>query len=156
LSGSAQWIFKDFSTPQRPTNPVPQVNQKGLVERDHTLKEGYYVFQSYWSEEPMVHIYGHSWMVRWGAANEHKLVKVYSNCPNVELILNGSSLGPRKRNSQDFPAAGLHWLAQFREGENELKAVGKKDGKEVADQLKFTYQVGSWGPPAKLQLEELA
>lgn len=26
LTGSAQWIFKDFSTPERPENPIPKVN----------------------------------------------------------------------------------------------------------------------------------
>ena len=54
LTGTAQWIFKDFSTPVRPDNPIPYVNQKGLVERDLTKKEGYYVFQSYWATKPMV------------------------------------------------------------------------------------------------------
>ncbi len=48
--------------------PCPKVNQKGLVERDGTPKEGYYVFQSYWADKPMIHIYGHSWPVRWGKA----------------------------------------------------------------------------------------
>jgi beta-galactosidase len=81
LAGAAQWVFKDFSTPDRPENPVPRVNQKGLLERDLTPKEGYYVFQSYWAEQPMAHIYGHSWPVRWGAPGEPKMVKVYSNCP---------------------------------------------------------------------------
>src|SRR5262249_15579 len=33
LTGSAQWAFKDFSSPLRAMNPVPYVNQKGLVER---------------------------------------------------------------------------------------------------------------------------
>jgi len=47
LTGTAQWVFRDFSTPIRPDNPVPYVNQKGVVERDLTKKEGYYVFQSY-------------------------------------------------------------------------------------------------------------
>ena len=89
LTGAAQWIFKDFATTLRPGNPVPRVNQKGLVERDFTLKEGYFVFQSYWAEQPMVHIYGHSWPVRWGERDEAKLVKVYSNCPQVELFVNG-------------------------------------------------------------------
>jgi len=51
LAGAAQWIFKDFSAPGRPDNPLPRVNQKGLIERDLTPKEGYYVFQSYWAEE---------------------------------------------------------------------------------------------------------
>ena len=155
LTGTAQWAFKDFSTPQRPTNPVPRVNQKGLVERDLTIKEGYYVFQSYWADEPMVHIYGHSWPVRWGAKDERKLVKVYSNCPNVELFVNRISVGVKKRNSQDFPAAGLHWLVQFSGGQNELRAVGKRDGKEVSDTIKFTYQTESWGQPAKLSLQKL-
>ncbi len=80
LTGTAQWIFKDFSTPLRAENPIPRMNQKGLVERDLTPKEGYYVFQSYWAARPMVHIYGHSWPVRWGDRDERKLMKVYSNC----------------------------------------------------------------------------
>ncbi len=155
LTGSAQWIFKDFSTPQRPVNPVPRVNQKGLIERDHTIKEGYYVFQSYWAEKPMLHIYGHSWPVRWGAKDERKLVKVYSNCPSVELFLNGASVGTNKRNSQDFPAAGLHWLVQFKEGENELRAVGKKDGRDLSDAIKFSYQTQSWDKAAKLSLQKI-
>lgn len=56
LTGTAYWPFKDFSTPVRPENPVPYVNQKGVVERDFTKKEAYYVFQSYWASKPMVHI----------------------------------------------------------------------------------------------------
>lgn len=47
LTGSLFWTFKDFSTPLRPDNPIPYVNQKGVVQRDGTPKESYYVFQSY-------------------------------------------------------------------------------------------------------------
>ena len=86
LTGTAQWIFKDFSTPVRPDNPVPYVNQKGLLERDGSKKEAYYVFQSYWAAQPMVHLYGHSWPVRWGAEGELKMVKAYSNCDEAELL----------------------------------------------------------------------
>ena len=86
LTGAAQWIFKDFATPLRPENPVPRVNQKGVVERDGTPKESYYVFQSYWAEKPMLHIYGHTWPVRWGKPGEEKLVKVFSNCREVEVV----------------------------------------------------------------------
>jgi beta-galactosidase len=56
LTGTAYWPFKDFSTPVRPDNPVPYVNQKGVVERDFNKKESYYVFQSYWTVKPMLHI----------------------------------------------------------------------------------------------------
>jgi beta-galactosidase len=154
LSGTAQWIFKDFATTLRPGNPVPRVNQKGLVERDLKLKEGYFVFQSYWTEKSMVHIYGHSWPVRWGEKNEAKLVKVYSNCPTVELFVNGKSVGVKKRNSQDFPAAGLRWLVLLNEGENRLKAVGRANGAEVVDEITLGYQTAKWDKPSQLTIRE--
>ena len=72
LTGAAQWIFKDFSTPLRPENPVPRMNQKGVVERDLTPKESYYLFQSYWADKPMVRVYGHTWPIRWGAAGRNE------------------------------------------------------------------------------------
>jgi beta-galactosidase len=155
MAGSAQWVFKDFSTPLRPENPVPRVNQKGVLERDLTPKEGFYVFQSYWSERPMAHILGHSWPVRWGAPGERKLVKVYSNCPSAELFLNGVSLGVRQRNSQDFPAAGLRWLAPFQEGKNHLRVVARKNAIEIADEIRFEYQTAAWGKPAQWSMREL-
>ncbi|HVR63431.1 MAG TPA: DUF4982 domain-containing protein, partial [Polyangia bacterium] len=135
--------------------PIPRVNQKGLCERDLTPKEGYYVFQSYWAKTPMVRVYGHSWPVRWGAPGEAKMVKVYSNCAAVELFVNGESAGTRRRDSQDFPAAGLRWLVPFREGENELRAVARPDGdgRELSDRVTFQYQTTPWGKPARLLLE---
>jgi beta-galactosidase len=154
FAGSAQWIFKDFSTPDRPENPLPRVNQKGLTERDLTPKEGYYVFQSYWARQPMVHIYGHSWPVRWGRAGEQRLVRVYSNCESVELYLNGKSLGVRQRSSQDFPCAGLRWSPAFRSGENTLRAVAHSGTTQVEDEIRFTYQTATWGSPAELILQE--
>ena len=154
FAGSAQWIFKDFSTPDRPENPLPRVNQKGLTERDLTPKEGYFVFQSYWAEQPMVHIYGHSWPVRWGKSGEPRLVRVYSNCASVELFLNGQPLGIRQRNAQDFPCAGLRWTPAFREGENVLHAVARKGSSTVEDEVRFTYQAAVWGKPARLTLTE--
>jgi beta-galactosidase len=156
LSGSAQWAFKDFTTPLRVENPVPRVNQKGVVERDLTKKEGYFVFQSYWSEEPMVHLYGHTWPVRWGTEGESRIVKVYSNCLTAELFVNGESAGQRRRNSQDFPAAGLRWMVKFAPGKNHLRVVGGKEGATVSDEIEFEYQTTKWAEPARLQLAEIA
>jgi beta-galactosidase len=64
LAGAAKWIFKDFASPLRGHNGIPHINQKGVIARDLTKKESYYVFQSYWAEEPMLHIYGHTWPIR--------------------------------------------------------------------------------------------
>lgn len=156
FAGSAQWIFKDFSTPVRPENPIPRVNQKGLTQRDLTPKEGYFVFQSYWAEQPMVHIYGHSWPVRWGKSGEMRLVRVYSNCEIAELFLNGKSCGVRKRDSQDFPCAGLRWSIAFAPGANTLRVVATRGGATVTDEMQFTFQTEAWGAPALLLLAEKA
>ncbi len=156
LTGTAFWIFKDFSTPIRPENPVPYINQKGVVERDLTPKEAYYVFQSYWTEKPMARIFGHNWPVRWGNAGEAKEVKVYSNCDEAELFVNGKSQGMKKRNSQDFPAAGLRWNVVYNEGENDLKVVARKGKTVITDQLKQSYQTAKWGEPAYMTLNTIA
>lgn len=150
LTGALFWTFKDFSTPLRPRNPIPYVNQKGVVQRDGTPKESYYVFQSYWSTTPMIHICGHSWPVRHGAAGELKEVLVYSNCPEVELFVNGRSCGRRQRDPQDFPAAGLHWQVQLREGENRIEAVSA-DG-TLRDEIRQEYRTARWGAPVQLRL----
>jgi beta-galactosidase len=152
LTGAAQWAFKDFATPVRPDSPIPYLNMKGIIERDFTKKDAYYVYQSYWTEQPMARIYGHTMPVRWGQVDEIKMIKVYSNCSEAELFLNGVSLGIKKRDSQNFPAAGLRWETVLQPGTNRVKVVGTKHGVMVADELSFEYQTQSWERPVKLRL----
>lgn len=156
LTGAAYWPFKDFSTPVRPENPVPYVNQKGVVERDFTPKESYYVFQSYWTTEPMVHIYGHSWPVRWGNKGDRKEILVYSNCEAVELFVNGVSQGIKKRDSQDYPAAGLRWNCVYEEGKNEIRAVAVNGKIKVTDEIVQEYQTAKWGKEAVATLSVIS
>lgn len=145
LTGTAFWTFKDFSTPIRPDNPVPYVNQKGVVERDFTKKESYYVFQSYWTDMPMVHIYGHNWPVRWGGKDEEKEILVYSNCEKVELFVNGKSAGTRKRDIRDYPAAGLRWNVRLKEGQNVIVATASNGKQNIDDKINIEYQTEKWG-----------
>lgn len=104
----------------------------------------------------MAHIYGHTWPVRWGAEGEARIVKVYSNCPTAELFVNGETAGTRKRDSQDFPAAGLRWMVKFKPGKNRLRVVAERNGVTVADEIEFEYQTAKWGKPAQLKLAEIA
>ncbi|RBL88263.1 glycoside hydrolase family 2 TIM barrel-domain containing protein [Chitinophaga flava] len=154
LTGTAYWVFKDFSTPLRPENPVPYVNQKGIVARDLTPKEIYYVFQSYWLKTPMVHIYGHNWPIRWGKEGEAKEIRVYSNCQEAELFVNGKSAGVKKRNSQDFPAAGLRWNVPLQAGNNQVKVVARNGKQTITDEITWQYQTDTWSKPVRLMVEE--
>lgn len=148
LTGSAFWTFKDFCTPLRPNNPIPYVNQKGVCQRDGTPKESYYVFQSYWSKKPMLHIYGQTWPIRWGNEGEQKEVLVYSNEPEVELFVNGVSYGKKQRSLTDYPAQGFHWMVPFVAGKNHIRAVSGR----LTDEITCDYQTAKWGAPAQLKL----
>ena len=125
FTGNAQWAFKDFPTPLRPENPIPYINEKGLVDRAGNPKDAYFVFKSYWTTSPaLCYIESHTWTERSGPANVKREVKVFSNCSEVELFLNGVSQGRRMRDVKNFPACGLRWSIDFIEGANSLRAVG--------------------------------
>ena len=153
FAGNAQWAFKDFGTPLRPENAIPYVNQKGLVDRAGKPKDAFYVFQSYWSKEPMVYIESHTWTERIGEVGETKMMDVYSNCPEVELFLNGVSQGTKKRDQTAFPACGLRWPVQLEKGENTLIAIGKTaKGKIARDTISVKYLVEPYGKPHEIVL----
>ncbi|WP_203258528.1 glycoside hydrolase family 2 protein [Hyunsoonleella ulvae] len=152
--GNVQWAFKDFGTPLRPENAIPYMNQKGLVDRTGTPKDAFYVFKSYWGETPFTYIESHTWTERQGPKGKPRNVSVYSNCPKVELFLNGKSLGTRNRDTKDFPAAGLNWNVNFKEGKNLLTSIGfTQDGKEVSDTLKVNYRFAKNGIARGLTLK---
>lgn len=152
LTGSAFWSFKDFATPLRPNNPIPYVNEKGVVQRDGTPKETFYVVQSYWATRPMLHIYGHTWPERAGRERERKEVLVYSNCSRVELLVNGVTMGMRSRRLADYPAAGFHWSVPLRQGDNTLVAVGYSGKTVLRDTVVQRYETRPWGTPVGLRL----
>ncbi|WP_298494047.1 glycoside hydrolase family 2 TIM barrel-domain containing protein [uncultured Algibacter sp.] len=155
--GNVQWAFKDFGTPLRPENAIPYMNQKGLVDREGKPKDAFYVFKSYWSNDPFTYIESHTWTERQGPEGKSRDISVYSNCPEVELFLNGKSLGIKKRNTLDFPAAGLNWTVDFVNGENNLTSLGKtKDGTQVADELKINYRFVKNQQAQSLKLEYTA
>ncbi|WP_282041772.1 glycoside hydrolase family 2 protein [Winogradskyella flava] len=153
--GNAQWAFKDFGTPLRPENAIPYMNQKGLVDRNNNPKDAFYVFKSYWNKtDPFTYIESHTWTERQGPKGLTRDVSVYSNCPEVELFLNDESLGTKKRDIKSFPAAGLNWSLNFKEGKNKLVSVGKTvDGKEVNDELDIDYRFTKNGKAKGLKLD---
>lgn len=154
LTGNAQWAFKDFATPLRPENAIPYMNQKGLVDRAGKPKDAYYVFKSYWTKDPaFCYIESHTWVERFGTRGEKKEFCVYSNCDEVELVVNGNSLGRKQRDISDFPATGFHWNVVLDEGNNELRAVGYNSGTRVTeDTHKLIYYIGKPGKPEGVAL----
>ncbi|MBN2281075.1 MAG: DUF4982 domain-containing protein [Candidatus Marinimicrobia bacterium] len=152
--GNAQWAFKDFGTPLRPENPIPYMNQKGLVDRDGNPKDAYYVFKSYWTNNPaFCYIESHTWPERYGKPGEKKELCVFSNCQEVEMVVNGLSYGKKRRDINDFPAAGYHWNVEFDDGKNEILAIGYNGEKQACfDKIEITYTARKIGTPEEILL----
>jgi beta-galactosidase len=151
--GNIQWAFKDFGTPLRPEDDIPYMNQKGLVDRNGNPKDAYYVFKSYWSEKPFAYIESHTWTERQGPKDLARILNVFSNCDKVEFFHNGVSLGEKTRNIKTYPACGLTWSVNFKEGKNTFVAVGTtKDGQKITDTIDVNYRFTKNEPAIGLKL----
>ena len=85
------WNMFDFGCAARNEGGVRGRNNKGLITMDRkTKKDSYYVYQAYWTKNPMVHIAGRRHAQRAGETTE---IKVYSNQDTVVLYVNGKEVG---------------------------------------------------------------
>lgn len=85
------WNMFDFGCDARNEGGVAGRNNKGLMTFDRLVKkDSFYLYQAYWSKEPMIHLCGKRYAKR---TQDQITLKVYSNLPEVELIVNGASLG---------------------------------------------------------------
>ena len=80
---------------------MPRINNKGLVYSDRSPKDVYYYYKAAWRQDiPVLHIASRDWThrsgVQHGKAPVPLPVKVYTNLPEVELFIDGKSLGKQK------------------------------------------------------------
>ncbi|MCL2796457.1 MAG: glycoside hydrolase family 2 protein [Firmicutes bacterium] len=81
------WNLFDFGSDGRNQGGDPGKNHKGLVTFDRKIKkDAFYLYKAYWSKEPMIHIAGERFKNRVGDILN---VKVYTNCKNLSLSVNG-------------------------------------------------------------------
>jgi beta-galactosidase len=128
------WLGFDFSFPGLKEPGMPNVNNKGLVTRDRKIKkDAFYWYKAHWSDEPFVYITSRRFTPR---TEEKTPVKVYSNCPDVELIVSGQSAGVRRAADRlcVWPEVTL------RPGDNVIEAVGRKDAQRVRDRCAWTIE----------------
>ena len=93
------WNMFDFGADARSEGGENGQNHKGLVTFDRKYKkDSFYAYKAWLSDEPFVHICGKRYIDR---VEETTKVTVYSNLPEVELFVNGTSLG-KKSEPQHF------------------------------------------------------
>lgn len=103
-----------------------RTNNYGVIDLAGFPKDSYYLYRSFWSDEPMVHILPHwTWPGKEGVEIP---VVAYTNGDEAELFLDGRSLGRRK---MDPEVLQIVWLVPYKAGT--LKAVAYKEGRKVAE-----------------------
>jgi beta-galactosidase len=135
-SGGANWIFSDSTSGGRNTTEVSRAS--GEVDGVRLPKEAYYVCQTMFENHAGVHIIGH-WNYPVGTK---KNVYVASNCRDVELFVNGKSLG-RGQNANRY----LFTFENVVFEPGEIKAVGYNNGVPMA-----TDSIRTAGEPVALRL----
>ncbi|WP_338894539.1 glycoside hydrolase family 2 TIM barrel-domain containing protein [Streptomyces sp. TG1A-60] len=163
FAGQFLWSGIDYIGEPTPYDVFPvKASFFGAVDTAGFPKDMYYLFQSQWISEPMVHLLPMSWNHQKGDTVE---VWAYSNVDTVELFLNGKSLGTRKFDEKktvdgrpyletteatgddktftDGPYPGsytspngsagkLHLTWKVPYAPGELKAVARRNGRAVA------------------------
>lgn len=110
MAGGFVWTGFDYKGEPTPYG-WPCINSHfGIMDMCGFPKDNFYYYQAWWGDKPVVHILPH-W--NWYGSNGHVIpVWVYSNADEVELILNGKSLGRQK-----MPKWGhLEWKVPFAPG----------------------------------------
>ena len=136
--GGFAWTGFDYRGEPTPYK-WPNINSHfGIMDMCGFPKTVYYYYKAWWSDSAVMHIAPHwNWP---GEEGKEKIVWVNANTDDVELFLNGKSLGKRK-----MPFNGhLEWKVQYKPGK--LEAIGYKNGQKV------TYSVETTGNPYQIVL----
>jgi beta-galactosidase len=140
LSGGFVWTGFDYRGEPTPYN-WPCINSHfGILDTCGFPKDNFWYYQAWWTDKPVLHLLPHwNWPGKEGRDID---VRALSNCEEVELFLNGRSLGKQtmKKDSE------LKWKVPYEPGA--LSARGFKGGKAVAET-----RVETAGAPAAVQLE---
>lgn len=127
IFGAFQWIAIDH----RGEATWPAISSKsGAIDIFLQKKGAFYLNKSHWTDTPMVHIVPH-WNFN-GLEGQEIFVPVYTNCDELELFLNGNSLGRKQIEKYSHG----EWYVPYEKGE--LLCVGYKNGKKVCEDKRIT------------------
>lgn len=128
--GGFVWTGFDYRGEPTPYH-WPNINSHfGIMDVCGFPKNIYYYYQSWWSDKDVLHISPHwNWKGKEGQPID---VWVNSNADNVELFLNGKSLGKK-----DMPRnKHLQWNVNYEPGI--LEAIGYRNGKKLTTKIETT------------------
>lgn len=139
ISGLFVWSGFDFLGEPVPYPWPARSSYYGIIDLAGFPKDAYYLYQSEWTNKPMLHLFPH-W--NWPAGKLVDVWAYYNSADEAELFLNGKSLGIKRKGTDSFH---VMWRVPFKPGK--LLVVSRKGGKTV---LKKT--ITTAGPAYQIEL----
>lgn len=130
LGGIFVWTGFDYLGEPVPYPYPARSSYYGIVDLAGFPKDVYYMYQSEWTEKEVLHLLPH-W--NWKAGEMVDVWAYYNQADEVELFLNGKSLGKSQKTAERLHAT---WQVAFAPGE--LKVVKYRNGKAVQEQIRYT------------------
>lgn len=159
---AGSWIFAGFDYLGEARSKWPYIGARGnLIDTCGFRRPASYLYESFWSDRPMVHIAlasdamqavtkrrgskGLLW--HWTLPDldgEKVTITTFSNCEQVELVVNGRSLGRKKLS--DFEDRMIRW-EDVPYAAGSVRATGLKRGRKVC-----THELKTAGPAKRIEL----
>ncbi len=139
VAGTFIWTGWDYIGEPTPYGWPARSSYFGIIDLAGFPKDAYYLYQSVWTNKPVLHIFPH-W--NWKNGQVIDVWAYYNNADEVELFLNDRSLGIRKKGKDDMH---VMWRTIFEPGK--ITAVSRKNGKTV-----LTREIKTAGEPFNIEL----
>jgi beta-galactosidase len=140
MAGIFVWSGFDFLGEPMPYPHFPaRSSYYGIVDLAGFPKDVYYMYQSEWTTKPVLHIFPH-W--NWVVGDTVDVWAYYNNADEVELFLNGKSLGVKSKTDSTLH---VMWRVPYAKGT--IRVVSRSHGKTVLEE-----QVKTAGKPAGIML----
>jgi beta-galactosidase len=120
IAGQYIWTGFDYLGEPTPYWWPSRSSYFGIIDLAGFPKDVYYMYQSEWTIKDMLYIFPH-W--NWELGKDVDVWAYYNNADEVELYLNGKSLGKKSKTGDDLH---VFWRIPFTPGT--LKAVSRKNG----------------------------
>ena len=152
VGGQFIWTGFDYIGEPTPYGFPARSSYFGIIDLAGFPKDSYYMYQSEWTQKPVLHLFPH-W--NWLPGQEIDMWCYYNNADEVELFVNGKSMGVRRKAEHNAlqPAEGSKLITEYHVGwrvlfePGEVMVVARKNGQIVGKQT-----IKTAGAPDHLRL----
>jgi beta-galactosidase len=125
VMGQFIWTGFDYLGEPTPYGWPSRSSYFGIIDLAGFPKDIYYMYQSEWTKQDVLHLFPH-W--NWEPGHTVDVWAYYNHADEVELYLNGKSLGKKSKTGDDLH---VMWSVRYQPGT--LKAVSRRNGKVVLE-----------------------